>query len=344
MDSCYYNQNSFYNYFDENKLITFITSFTFIVIFIFIYILKAYTFFDKRHIPRAVNPSAPFGNIKDVLFQDTTLYVYLWKYYNKFKRKQLKFGGLYLFFKPSLLIIDPLLMQKILKEQRFVGDVSHRKSFFQDDRVVDLFTNNSLENFLIKYNLIKDSLLTDLNDRNISSIMHNFFMETTSITFGFKTSLKIRTIVNSLLSRRVESNFKYYLGLVYPVFQRNGNMSQEMETILKDIMDYRKKNDVRETDLIQSFIDLSNKGDYDIKEIALAIFNIFVDNVIYSYSSLIFCLYELASNKDVQQNLLQEIRSFNEEDIHLKALTHFPYLDAIVKGMVVFLLFVVYFL
>lgn len=340
MDSCYYNQNSFFDYFDENKVISFITSFTFIVIFIFIYILKAYTFFDKRRIPRPVNPSAPFGNIKDVLFQDTTMYVYLWKYYNKCKRKGFKFGGFYLFFKPSVLIMNPLLMQKILREQKCVSDIPHRKSFFRDNRAIDLCTNDNLENFLIKYNLIKDSLLTDLSDTNISAIIHNFFMETTSAAFGFKTSLKVLTIVNSLLSSKTESSFKYYFTLVYPLFRRNDNSSQEMQAIIKDITDYRKKNDIRETDLIQSFIDLSNKGNYDINDMVLEIFNIFIDNIVYSCSTLLFCLYELASNKDVQQNLFQEIIRFNKGNkfIQLKDLKQLSYLDGTVKGMVVFVL------
>ncbi|KAJ8911715.1 hypothetical protein NQ315_013177 [Exocentrus adspersus] len=187
------SETGFLSYFDENRLFYFLTTFTFAVIFIFIYILRVYTFFDTRSIPRAVRPSAPFGNIKDVVFQtqtaphiqDTTLHIYLWKYYNKFKRKQFKYGGIYLFFKPSILVVDSALQQKIALNKS-VSDL-HDKRFSQD--IVMIFNDSNLESFLGKYNAIKDSLLMDLSDKCVSVVMHNYFMETTSLAFGFKTSL-----------------------------------------------------------------------------------------------------------------------------------------------------------
>nr|WCC58064.1 cytochrome P450 [Pharsalia antennata] len=327
-----YNENSLFNYLEENKLISFITSFTFLIIFIFIFILKAYTFFDKRRIPRAVHPTAPFGNIKDILFQETTLYVYLWKYYNKFKRKGFKYGGLYLFFKPSILVVDSAIMQIILTEQTFLKDV-HRKHYQKNNKVMDFFTEDNLENFVIRYNNTKNTSLRNLNEKCISTVLHNFFMDTTSSAFGFKMSLQDFPAVNELLNKKTSSGFKYYFNLVYPLFERNIYPDSKMQDLIMGIVEYRKKRDLREIDLIQAFIDSYNNGDYNLNEMILDIFDIFVDNTIYACSTLLFCLYELASNKDIQKNLIQELEKFKEKNksIQLKDLQELSYLDAVIK-------------
>ncbi|KAJ8911714.1 hypothetical protein NQ315_013176 [Exocentrus adspersus] len=107
-----------------------------------------------------------------------------------------------------------------------------------------------------------------------------------------------------------------------------------MQQLVKDVLNHRKKNDIREVDLLQSVADLVNKGKYNFKELVEDVFNIFVDNIIHSYGTLLFCLYELASNKQIQQCVIEELvrlKPDNNKSLQLESLRQLPYLDAVVK-------------
>ncbi|KAJ8927021.1 hypothetical protein NQ314_020584 [Rhamnusium bicolor] len=173
-------------------------------------------------------------------------------------------------------------MQEVLLEEKSLTDVYRKKSSLKDQEIVDLFNDENLDNFLLKYNTIKTSLTVDLKEKSIITVMHNFFMETTSAAFGFKNSVEILDTVNAVLKNKTYSSFIHYFCLVYPVFRRNES-TYKLYILMKNTIEYRKKNDIRENDLIQSFIDLMNKGHYDLEEIVQEILNVFVDNLIHSY-------------------------------------------------------------
>jgi len=98
-------------------------------------------------------------------------------------------------------------------------------------------------------------------------------------------------------------------------------------------MDERKKEGVQEDDLIQSFIELYNDSGYKIEDITDEAFNVFADTLTYSYSTVMFCLYELADNPEIQEELIGEIRRYNKKNKKLtnENLEELLYLDAIIK-------------
>ncbi|KAJ8938250.1 hypothetical protein NQ318_001783 [Aromia moschata] len=159
-------------------------------------------------------------------------------------------------------------------------------------------------------------------------------MDTACSAFGFN-SLEVLDTANSLLKEKSRSGFLHYFHLVYPSFKMGSRSTGDLQNYLQNMMDLRKKNDIREDDIIQAFIDILNEvnDSFSVNEAAEEMFDIFVDNLIYSYSTLLFCLYELAVNEDVQQDAIGEIRRHKKQknqitEDSLKALT---YLDMVIK-------------
>ncbi|RZC36117.1 cytochrome P450-like protein [Asbolus verrucosus] len=94
---------------EEDWFLYSITLFTFAVIFGMCYIRYKFTFFERNKMISASNPNFPFGNIYDVVFNKTPMFMQLWKFYNRFKRKKCKCGGFYVFLKPAVLIVDSVI-------------------------------------------------------------------------------------------------------------------------------------------------------------------------------------------------------------------------------------------
>ncbi|XP_074037398.1 probable cytochrome P450 6d4 isoform X1 [Leptinotarsa decemlineata] len=325
-----YDKTSFLYYVDENKLFSGITFFTFAVIGVFWYILRCYSFFEKHKIPRAVTPSAPYGNIKDILFRNTTMYVFLWKYYNKFKRKGYKFAGFYLFFKPGILAVHPSLTFKILSDDRGFDNVSRKKNVLDYKKVLRMFDDSILQQLIESSNAIKPSLEEQLAGKTpLKEVLYGFLAESSCLTFGFNKG-SADVLIKSA-DEKIRSGFWHYLKLVLS-FTKSKSSNEDLRNFIKDVCGYRKKHDVREKDLLQCFTD-TLRDDRESEGIIDEIIEIAIENIIYSCSTVLFCLYELASNPDIQDDLIGEIRRFNKNNstINLDNLHHLIYLEAVVK-------------
>ncbi|KAG5863608.1 hypothetical protein JTB14_025728 [Gonioctena quinquepunctata] len=306
-----YDKTSYLYYIDENKLFSCITTFTFAVLGIFLYILRSYTFFEKYKIPRAIRPSAPYGNVKEILFQNTTMYIYLWKYYNKFKRKGFKFGGFYIFFKPCILAVHPSQTFKILSDEKGFEDLYHKKYVKDSKKVVKIFSDHILEQLIYISKDLKANFLEKIGEsRPFTEVLHNFLIQSACSTFGFGKESK--DILNGMIEEKNRSSFCHYLKLVLPLFERKKS-NHELRKNIKDT--YTLMEDEESEEIVQELID------------------IFVENVLHSYSTVVFCLYELASHREIQDDLIGEIRRFNKNNstISLENLHHLIYLEAIVK-------------
>ncbi|CAG9821313.1 unnamed protein product [Phaedon cochleariae] len=338
MSYCSPASSSFLNYIDESQLFSAIGGITFITLTIFWYILRSYTFFDKHHITaRAVRPKAPFGNIKEVINQNTSLYIYLWKYYNKFKRQGNKFGGFFLFLKPGILLVHPALTYKILTDKKLFEDVSRKNQLELEDskKISKMFDKHALENLILKFENLKSQFIQNIgSDNDPSWCIYNFLVETSCTAFGFKFEKNLKSIVDRMVEEKTSSNLSHYFHLVYPYFVRKQTY-KELKIYVQAVIDSRKKNDTREYDVIQNYIDFLNEDvPPDAEKLIIEeILDIFIDNIHQTYSAVSFCLYELASNCEIQLDLIGEIRRFNKANIpiNLSNSHQLIYLEAIVK-------------
>nr|CAD7201100.1 unnamed protein product [Timema douglasi] len=88
--------------------------------FVFVYVYftaYVFTFWRRKRLPQ-FRPSFPFGNIKDVILQKTSMSQKFAEIYSQFKHQ--KVYGIYLMHRPALLVCDPDIIRDVL-----VKDFSH---------------------------------------------------------------------------------------------------------------------------------------------------------------------------------------------------------------------------
>nr|CAD7427846.1 unnamed protein product [Timema monikensis] len=88
--------------------------------FVFVYVYftaYVFTFWRRRRLPQ-FRPTFPFGNIKDVILQKTSMSQMFAEIYSQFKHQ--KVCGIYLMHRPALLVCDPDMINDVL-----VKDFTH---------------------------------------------------------------------------------------------------------------------------------------------------------------------------------------------------------------------------
>lgn len=333
-DICLNEKLTFLRYLNERYLIYTIIILTFASLYGLVWILRKYTHFEKLkpRLTKASLPSFPYGNFKDVIKRNTSLHVLLWKYYNRFKKKNCKYGGMFVFMKPAVVVVD----QSVSADHDQFETVIPQKSILKNKDLGVILPPEVLEDFVKKYNYSVQQALpeTILNEDVVSSTFKNFLLEAGCAGFGFKPFGMIDEI-NQLLQTRYETSFRFYLSLCLPfVENQHKKLNQDLQDIFMEIVEFRKKNESDDNDLIESFISLYNHTDYSIADIAKELFSCFADTLTFSYSALMFCLYELAGSTEIQEELKGEIRRFNKKNrqVTYENLEELFYLDAVVKG------------
>ncbi|XP_050294053.1 probable cytochrome P450 6a23 [Anthonomus grandis grandis] len=320
---CFDEQLPFLQYINQYYLVYSLTLVSFATVFGLVWILKQYTYFEKHKIIRGKTPVIPYGNFGEVIKQEVCLHVFLWKQYKKFKSKQCKVGGLYLFLKPTL--VDCSLSYSDL-QQIFPREPGTPKQGIIKDQFLDSFVekfNNSMKKALA-------DKLTSKEEHVI--VFRDFILESTCLAFGFNC-FEIIEPINRLLKLRSNLSLKYYLSLIFPLLQTKP-LHKDLTIFLKEAMEQRKKTDKKETDFIQAFISFYNEStNISMNDLSEEVYNMFADMLTYSYSTLIFCLYELANAEEVQEELLGEIRRFNNKhgSFSYENIVELEYMDAVIK-------------
>ncbi|CAH0550011.1 unnamed protein product [Brassicogethes aeneus] len=298
----------------ESTFIYCITSFTFLVVGFFILVQRAFSFFEKKGIPRGGVPRVPFGNVKDVIYQECNFNIHLWKYYNRFKRKKFHFAGLYILFKPFVMMMDPFLIYTVLTD---------KKHFQSQKDISKLFKDEIQDQLLEKYDTLEEIIYKSLVEKSYNldyESLDAFFVETSSAILGLPITQ----------NKKYSSNLLHYFSLchesVWKIFTPNSSYNKNLKSQIANEILRRKKNDLRKFDLINS---LSENNTSDFEEILDFCF----DSMEYSKSITQFCLYELCQNSDIQQEIIGEVRRFRKDErkITRKNLNQLAILDATIK-------------
>jgi cytochrome P450 family 6 len=357
------------------------------------YLIDRYLFnyWSRRDIPQA-DPTFLIGNLGDAIRAKTSIGEQLQILYNKFK--QHKFIGIYLTYRPVLLVNDPELIQHVLVKdfstfhdrptpheaaeyEPLVGNLFNlRGQKWRDLRVklTPTFTSGKLK---AMFPIMQDcgQVLTDYIDKNMKNNKNQFDIKelfarfTTSIissvAFGIENDCinepdnvfrkmgmtvfdnDLRTVVINMLVFFMPGLFtKLKIMPFKPEF------SKFINSIVKQNVEYREKNNVHRNDFMQLLIQLKNQGyvsaDKDdeqesaevkhdsvkkltLDEIAAQVFVFFVAGFETSSSTSNFCMFELARNPDIQRKVQEEIdravKESNEKNINYDVLNQMKYLD-----------------
>lgn len=166
------------------------------------------------------------------------------------------------------------------------------------------------------------------NKIKISERCHKFILDCVFCLVGMENVAENREAVKQL---RELFEFKTFLlfGSCYPFFGRQLTSRLKLKGVLKTALETRKKEDIRKNDLLQVVID----SNLDLDDFADLIGSIFYS----SYGTVLFCLQELCVQKDIQLELIGELRRFKNEEkkISLESLASLTFLNTVVKGTLV---------
>ncbi|KAF2886191.1 hypothetical protein ILUMI_19982 [Ignelater luminosus] len=111
--------------------------------------------------------------------------------------------------------------------------------------------------------------------------------------------------------------------------------------IIKETIDYRERNNVVRKDFMQLLIDIRNNVKDDkgkgigltFEELAAQAFVFFIAGYETSSTTMTFCLFELASNPDIQQKVREEIEEVlarNDDEIKYESLAEMKYMGQVI--------------
>jgi len=223
------------------------------------------------------------------------------------------------------------LVQSVNKNQESFKNVFPEKLRLDQKKVIKFIKNKVLEVYLEQFNYsLKGSLPESIQSNDCFSAIRNFLLESICLAFGFK-SFEMTDEVNDLIKEKTSISFRYFFSLGYPLFKPNQDkLKSDLKELFLEIMENRKENDINKDDFIQGFIEIYNESNCAFDDIVNDVFDIFVTMLTCSYSTNVLCLYELAKNKDIQEDVIGEIRRFKKR-LTYKNLKELPFLDAVVK-------------
>lgn len=108
--------------------------------------------------------------------------------------------------------------------------------------------------------------------------------------------------------------------------------------VVKEVIDYREKNQVHRNDFMQILMDLrkNNADEMSVKQMAAQAFVFFIAGFETSATTINFCLFELAQHAGIQEKVRREIAEVLEEtdgEVTYDSVEKLKYLDQVIDGM-----------
>lgn len=87
----------------------------FILILIIVYFKYCYSYWKKRNV-KTIPPTIPFGNLAPFVFQQRSIGEQVTYLYNELKKTGETYAGIYMFARPTLLVLDPELCRNVMSK------------------------------------------------------------------------------------------------------------------------------------------------------------------------------------------------------------------------------------
>lgn len=276
--------------------------------------------------------------------------------------------GIYIFLKPSVLVVDLQLIRRILIEdfQHFqsrgmycnekvdplsaiLGTLDHGKWKLFRSILTPAFTSAKLSQMSEILRTVGEKLIQDLNEimanDNQLEIMDVFTKFTIEVigkwAFGIDDSATTTTL-REMMKKAKKQHLQFPWNIVtieYQDFARlwgtrkhSKDVTDFFVNFVDEIIQLRKDNGQRRNDYMQLLID----SDLTVNEIAPLAYDLLSANNVDVTSTLAFCLYELSleKNRHIQDRARTEIRTVlkHNNEITYDVLKELLYCDQIING------------
>ncbi|KAJ9577525.1 hypothetical protein L9F63_005898 [Diploptera punctata] len=267
----------------------------FALVLLYVYFKLCYTYWKKRGVP-TITPTVPFGNFARTLIVNNPSFQ-VTEYYKELEGE--RFGGLYSFHRPTLLLRDPELIKNILVKD--FGNFYHR-GFETDEeneplqghlfaisgpkwknlrtKLTPTFTSGKIKMMFPTVvetgNELKEHLKKPAERNEVIEVKDILARYSTdiisSVAFGIQcNSLKNpnsefrkwgRKIFEPTIRARIVNTLTFIAPLLPKIIKLgifDPEMSKYFIQMVNDTVEYREKNNVHRNDFMQLLIQLKNK-------------------------------------------------------------------------------------
>ncbi|KAG5677849.1 hypothetical protein PVAND_007569 [Polypedilum vanderplanki] len=354
--------------------------FLFIISVIFIiwtYFKIKFTYWKSLGVP-FIKPRIPYGNIQGRrrILHSSQVFK---NFYDEIKA-QGKFGGIYFFTRPAIVVTDLDLVKKILiKDFSYFHDRGMYYNVKDDplsghllnlegdkwkklrEKLTPTFTSTKMKYMLPTVLDVSKKLETFMiktieedSEPEIKKILARFTTDIIgSVAFGIvcasleDPNAKFLEMGTKVFEQPRNNFIKQIIALTYPDFARKigiktvrEDVSKFFMKIVKDVVEYREKNNIKRNDFMDLLLQLKEEGTLQneahhsgkmtIEEIAAQVFVFFLAGFETSSTTMTFCLHELSLNREIQekarQNVIEVLARHNGE-ITYEALSEMTYLE-----------------
>ncbi|KAJ9577523.1 hypothetical protein L9F63_005896, partial [Diploptera punctata] len=308
----------------------------------YIYFQQVFSYWKKKGVP-TLKPIISFGDfLKSVIPNYNPLYMFQ-GFYDAFDGE--KYGGLYSFSKPTLIVKNPELIKTILVKD---FDSFHSRGIKVTSEKIDPLAGHLFSLSGSKWRNLRVKLTPTFTSGKMRMMFPTLvetgkeLKEYLKKPAGHKEVIEIKDIL-ARYSTDIIASSAFGIecnSLTFPKltdYIRIGGIPKDVSLyfreMVKDTVEYREKNNVHRNDFMQLLIQLKNKTLVAVEEdpllkmptvdsnglksnvpfeitmnvIAAQAFVFFLAGFETSSTTMTFCLYELACNPDIQARLRKEI-------------------------------------
>jgi len=279
------------------------TLLTCILAVVYIYFKWSFTYWKKRNVPY-IEPIFPFGNFRDMVLTRKPIRDVCIDIYKKFEGH--KFGGMYIFTSPQLLVRDPDLIKDILVKN---FSTFHDRGLYMNEEIETLsahlfllcgmkwrnlrikltptFTAGKLKMMfqkLVECGKGLQTCLEKVGERGdvieIKEILARFSTDIiSSCAFGIECNClknedaEFRKWGRKIFEPSLKQLVVQILSVAAPVVldtlklsPLDSDVTKYFRNMVKETVEYREKNNVKRNDFLQLLIQLKNKGLLDDEE------------------------------------------------------------------------------
>ncbi|KAF5289043.1 hypothetical protein FQA39_LY03922 [Lamprigera yunnana] len=326
-------------------LIVIFVSFIILLVVIKLYIRKKYAYWKRKNIAY-FTPTFPFGNMENPFSRKHFVGEWVQMLYTKFKEQGTRHAGIYTLISPVYLPIDPKLIKNIMQSDFYNfndrGFYYNEKDdplsahlfaiggnkwkhlrvkltpAFNSGNIKKIFDTlmactKEMEEF-VKIKCVNNEALDikDVLSRLAANIIGSCALGIACNSFQSSEFCKIGL---KIFSGTKLENLKFLFSHNNPEWARKLGLLELprecsnffFETVANAIS-YRENNNISRNDILQILIDEKNKhNNFTVNEIAAQALIFFLAGYETSSTTMSFCLYELASNEDIQNRVRKEI-------------------------------------
>ncbi|GJQ64941.1 hypothetical protein Trydic_g7108 [Trypoxylus dichotomus] len=327
-------------------------------------------YWKRKNIPY-LEPTFPFGNLDNPIGNKKPLSIYFHELHQKIKAMGLKYAGIYQYFSPLLMVVDPVGIRHILtkdfqyfQDRGFFNNQAHQPisaNLFTMDgekwktlrvKFTPTFTSAKMKlmfSLMVEANSILEKHVADHATKGklldvkdcITRVSSNIIG---TCAFGIECN-SFQDATFQIMLKKAMNGATSFLKISFcnalPELARflrvNLIPTKEGRFIcdtIEDTIKFRVKNSVTRNDFLQLVMAMKDENIIDMDELKAQCILFFLAGYESTANATVFLMFELAKNQDIQRRLHEEVNEVLEKhngEMTYEAIMSMKYLDMVIN-------------